>query len=281
MPPLERTNIMPIGQTSASCMPSCPAPLTREKDSRPSSLQTASAAFCTNSEHGAGATRCIPAGGEAPQVRPGDVRAREHLHHAGHLQPRHRGHGRRARRRHGRRPRLASLGAPFWGSFLSGCSAVAVNLGVAYSRLMGRVSVPASRSMPGVALTRQGCQEPQRHGDHRRGGEEQPEASPLRQRGRDGGGHPAANEEGGGEERDHRGARLRYYLGGPRRRGLHAHARRRGNDGGQVRRVRPRHPQFAGLRSRERVGLRFAGCGAVNRAQHFSVMVHNLLKEHR
>lgn len=39
---------------------------------------------------------------QAPQVRAGDVRPHQHLHHAGHLQPRDRGHGRRARGRFGR-----------------------------------------------------------------------------------------------------------------------------------------------------------------------------------
>ena len=99
------------------------------------------------------------------------------------------------------------------------CQSECRNAGDAAQR--GRLFRPPSlfriplRPIPGVAPPRQCSEKPQWYGHHCRRGEEQPEASDLRQRGRDGGSHPAADEQSGGEKRDHRSARLRHDLGGP------------------------------------------------------------------
>ena len=57
-PSLERTKIMPIGQRSTSCIPSCAAPLASAKGLNPSARQALSAASLTTSEQGAGSIRC-------------------------------------------------------------------------------------------------------------------------------------------------------------------------------------------------------------------------------
>ena len=65
-------------------------------------------------------------------------------------------------------------------------------------------------------------EEPERQGNQGRRGEEQSEAPFLRQRGRGHDSYPALGEQGGGKERDNRGACLRHHLGGPGlQRGVH------------------------------------------------------------
>ena len=69
--------------------------------------------------------------------------------------------------------------------------------------------------MLGVAATCQGREKSQGHGHQGRRRKEEPETPLVRQRGRGGGSHTAASEQGCGEQGDYRRPGLRHDLGGP------------------------------------------------------------------